>query len=108
MKQPAIYIMTSQRNGTLYVGVTSNLEQRVYQHKNESMKGFSSKHNCKILAYYEIYENMESAILREKQIKGGSRLKKLRLIEDMNPQWKDLSLTWIASSQAPRNDGVTL
>ncbi|NQZ14695.1 MAG: GIY-YIG nuclease family protein [Alphaproteobacteria bacterium] len=90
MKQPAIYILASKRNGTLYTGVTSNLLKRIYEHKNNITSGFASRYNCNILVYYKIYEDMEHAILREKQIKGGSRKKKIELIEDINPNWEDL------------------
>ena len=90
MKQPAIYIITNKRDGVLYTGVTSDLPKRVAQHKNKLIKGFSSKYNCTVLVYYEIFEGMENAILREKQIKSGSRKKKLTLIEGLNPEWKDL------------------
>ena len=90
MKQPAIYIITNKRDGVLYTGVTSDLPKRVAQHKNKLIKGFSSKYNCTVLVYYEIFEGMENAILREKQIKAGSRKKKLTLIEGLNPEWKDL------------------
>lgn len=90
MKQPAVYILTNKRNGTLYTGVTSNLVKRVYEHKNNTTLGLSSKYNCRILVYYEMYEGMEHAILREKQIKGGSRKKKIELIEHLNPNWEDL------------------
>jgi len=90
MKQPAVYIITNQQNGTLYTGVTSDLPKRIYEHKNDVVEGFSSKYQCHCLAYYEIHETMEAAIVREKQIKGGSRKKKLALIEDQNPDWKDL------------------
>jgi putative endonuclease len=89
-KQPATYIMTNKRNGTLYVGVTSNLIQRVYQHKNNCIKGFTSRYDCKQLVYYEVHENMLNAITREKQIKDGSRKKKILLIESINPEWRDL------------------
>lgn len=89
-KQPAIYIMTSERNGTLYVGVTSNLIQRVYQHENNEVDGFTKRYDCKILVWYELCEDMYSAITREKQIKKGSRIKKLKLIESINPNWVDL------------------
>ena len=89
-KRPAIYIMVNKRNGTLYTGVTSDLIKRVYQHKNNSVLGFSSRYDCKLLVYYEIHEEMLSAIAREKQIKGGSRKKKLALIEEINPKWLDL------------------
>ena len=90
MKQPAIYISTNKKDGTLYTGVTSNLPQRIYQHKNKTFTGFSSKYNCDRLVYYEVFDDMENAILREKQIKGGSRKKKIALIESLNPEWKDL------------------
>ncbi len=90
VKKPAIYILTSKRNGTLYTGVTSDLVKRIYQHKNNQAGGFSQKHNCKFLVYYELHEDMEAAIFREKQIKAGSRKKKLILIENMNPEWRDL------------------
>ncbi len=89
-KTPCVYIMTNKFNGTLYTGVTSDLIKRVYQHKNSSTPGFTSKHDCKILVYYELFTDMESAILREKQIKGGSRKKKINLIESLNKGWVDL------------------
>ena len=89
-KQPAVYILASQRNGTLYTGVTSNLVKRVWEHKNDLVDGFSKKFGVHLLVYFELHESMESAIVREKQIKAGSRLKKLRLIEAMNPRWDDL------------------
>ena len=90
MKQPAIYIVTNKRNGTLYVGVTSNLIQRVCQHRQKQSTGFATKYSCSMLVYYELCENMLSAIAREKQIKAGGRLKKMKLIEQTNPTWKDL------------------
>jgi putative endonuclease len=90
MKNPAIYIIANKRNGTLYTGVTSNLPQRIAQHKEGSIDGFSKKHSCNLLVFYEPHETMESAITREKQIKSGFRKKKLALIETMNPDWKDL------------------
>jgi putative endonuclease len=90
MKQPAIYIITIQRNGTLYVGVTSNLIQRIYQHKHKLIKGFAAKYDCKILVYFENCDDMISAITREKQIKAGSRASKMKLIEKLNPKWLDL------------------
>ena len=89
MKQPTVYIMASGRNGTLYTGVTSDLVQRVWQHKNGPV-GFTSRYGCKLLVWYEIHEEMIPAIEREKQIKAGSRRKKLALIEAMNPGWIDL------------------
>ncbi|GAB5489505.1 MAG: GIY-YIG nuclease family protein [Parasphingorhabdus sp.] len=90
MKQPAVYIMANKRNGTLYTGVTSNLPARVWQHREGVAEGYTKRHGCKMLVWYEMHENMESAILREKQIKAGSRKKKLALIEENNPQWEDL------------------
>jgi putative endonuclease len=89
-KQPAIYILASQRNGTLYVGVTSNLVKRVWEHKNDQVDGFTRRYGVHMLVYYEILDTMDAAISREKQIKAGSRAKKLRLIESMNPEWNDL------------------
>ncbi|WP_253308083.1 MULTISPECIES: GIY-YIG nuclease family protein [unclassified Rickettsia] len=90
MKQPAVYIVTDKRGGTIYTGVTSNLIKRIYEHRNGLIKGFSTKYNCKILVFYEIHETMISAIAREKQIKAGSREKKIKLIEQINLEWKDL------------------
>jgi putative endonuclease len=90
-KVPAVYMMASKKNGTVYTGVTSDLSSRNYQHKNKTFKGFTSKYNCKILVYYEVCGDMESAILREKQLKAGSRKKKIQLIEKDNVNWKDLS-----------------
>lgn len=89
-KQPAVYILASQRNGTLYIGVTSNLVKRVWEHKNDLAEGFTKKYKVHMLVYYEFFESMAIAIAREKQIKSGSRLKKLRLIEAINPGWQDL------------------
>ncbi len=89
-KRPAIYIMANERNGTLYTGVTSNLIKRVYQHKHGATSCFSCIYECKLLVYYELYEDMFGAITREKQIKGGSRKKKIKLIESKNPEWIDL------------------
>lgn len=88
-KQPAIYITASKKNGTLYTGVTSDLPKRIYDHKNAA-DGFTAKYDCKLLVYYEVFDDMENAIAREKQIKGGSRKKKIALIESMNPDWRDL------------------
>jgi putative endonuclease len=89
-KQPAVYIMTNIRNGTLYTGVTSNLVKRVHEHRNGLMDGFTKKYSCKILVFFEIHETMESAIGREKQIKLYTRKKKIQLIEIINSQWRDL------------------
>ena len=89
-RQPAIYIITNKPNGTLYTGVTSNLPQRIWQHKNKITKGFCSKYNLTILVYFELFEDMYHAISREKQIKAGSRKAKVKLIENFNKDWKDL------------------
>ena len=89
-KQPAVYIMANRRNGTLYTGVTSNLVKRVWEHKSDLVEGFTRRYAIHRLVYYELFDAMESAIIREKQIKAGSREKKLRLIESMNSEWKDL------------------
>jgi putative endonuclease len=90
MKQPCVYIMANRRHGTLYVGVTSQLPARVWQHKTGALPGFTSKYRLYLLVWYERHEHMESAILREKQLKAGSRQRKLDLIESLNPQWQDL------------------
>ena len=90
-KIPCIYIMASQRNGTLYTGVTSNLERRVSEHKRNKHDSFTKKYNIHTLVYYEACETMFGAIEREKQIKAGSRKNKLDLIEKNNPEWKDLT-----------------
>ena len=89
MKQPAVYIMASQRNGTLYTGVTSDLLQRIWQHREEVTGGFTKQYGCKLLVWYELHATMHDAITREKQIKGGSRRAKLALIEAGNPEWRD-------------------
>jgi putative endonuclease len=90
MRQPAVYIVANKRNGTLYTGVTSNLARRIYEHREGLLPGFTSQYGCKMLVWYEFYEDMPSAIAREKQIKAGSRRKKLALIEALNPNWRDL------------------
>ena len=89
-KQPAVYIMASSRNGTLYTGVTSNLPQRAWQHRTGIIGGFTKRYDCKMLVWYELHSTMPDAIAREKQIKAGSRMKKLGLIEGLNPTWRDL------------------
>jgi putative endonuclease len=89
-KQPAVYMLASDRNGTLYVGVTSNWVHRVWQHRNELIDSFSSKYKTHKLVYFEQHVSMVEAILREKQIKKWNRAWKLRLIEGANPYWRDL------------------
>lgn len=90
MKKGYIYIMTNKPNGTLYVGVTSDIIRRVYEHKNSLVDGFTKQYNLKNLVYFEIFDFIENAIEREKQLKGGSRAKKIMLVESMNPTWRDL------------------
>ncbi|WP_022846317.1 MULTISPECIES: GIY-YIG nuclease family protein [unclassified Desulfurobacterium] len=89
-KKGYIYIMTNKTNKVLYIGVTSNLIKRVYEHKNHVIKGFTSKYNCHKLVYYEIFETIEEAIKREKYLKGKKRQFKIDLIDSFNPEWKDL------------------
>jgi putative endonuclease len=85
-----IYIMTNKRNTVLYAGVTSDLKRRVYEHKEKSMDSFTKRYNISKLVYYELFTDPENAILREKQLKGGSRQKKIDLVNRLNPEWKDL------------------
>ncbi len=87
---PCVYLLASQRNGTLYVGVTSNLPGRIWQHKHNQADGFTQRYHTHTLVWYEVHENMESAIMREKAIKEWKRKWKLDLIESMNPTWRDL------------------
>ena len=88
------YILASQKNGTLYIGVTNNLERRVYEHKNEIIGGFTKKYNVKNLVYYEETDDVSMAITREKQMKLWKRAWKIELIEKENPGWEDLSREW--------------
>ncbi len=89
-REPAVYILANKRQGTLHTGVTSDLSRRVYEHREGLTPGFTSRYGCKRLVFYERYERIVDAIAREKQIKGGSRAKKIALIEALNPEWKDL------------------
>jgi putative endonuclease len=89
-KQYYIYIMTNKRNTVLYTGVTNDLKRRVYEHKEKLVEGFTKKYNITKLVYYEVFDTIEHAILREKQIKGGSRQKKIDLVNSMNKEWWDL------------------
>lgn len=88
--QPCVYILTSQRNGTLYIGVTSDLIKRVWEHRSDVVEGFTKQHQVHTLVWYEVHENMESAIVREKQLKEWKRQWKIELIEKLNPYWNDL------------------
>jgi predicted GIY-YIG superfamily endonuclease len=89
-REPCVYILANRKQGTLYTGVTSNFAQRVFQHREGLTPGFGSRYGCTRLVYYERHERMDEAIAREKQVKGGSRAKKIALIESINPDWKDL------------------
>lgn len=93
-KEYYVYIMTN-KSRTLYTGVTNNLMRRVYEHKNKLIEGFTKKYNIQFLVYYEAGSDINSAIAREKEIKGWLRKKKIALIDSINPQWKDLSEEWV-------------
>ncbi len=90
MKQGYVYILANKRNGTLYTGVTSDLIKRIWQHKNHVVDGFTDKYNVDKLVYYEVFDSMEIAISREKELKGKLRQKKINLINSFNPRWCDL------------------
>ena len=90
VRQPCVYILASKRNGTLYTGVSSNVLKRVWEHKNNVVEGFTKKYGVHTLVWYEAHETMESAIHREKMIKNWNRAMKLKVIVEMNPQWRDL------------------
>jgi len=89
-RQPAVYILASKQNGTLYIGVTGDLTKRAWEHKNDLVDGFTKKYRVHRLVYYETHADMLSAITREKQLKKWNRAWKLELIEEKNPEWKDL------------------
>jgi putative endonuclease len=91
-----VYILASQRNGTLYIGVTNDLVRRTWEHREDLVQGFTAKYAVHLLAWYETHESIEAAITREKQLKKWNRDWKLRLIEEMNPTWKDLYLEFTA------------
>ena len=93
-KTYVVYIMTNYLETSLYIGVTSNLQKRVWEHKNEVVEGFTKKYNVNKLVYYELTDSIESAINREKQLKRWHRQWKINLIKEMNPEFKDLSLDW--------------
>ena len=85
-----VYILANRTNVALYIGVTNDLKRRVYEHKQKLAKGFSEKYDIDKLVYYEIFDDPENAIIREKRLKGGSRARKNRLVESLNPRWRDL------------------
>ena len=90
MRKPCVYILASRRNGTLYIGATSNLVERVWQHKNDLLEGFTKRYGVHILMWYEVHDTMQGAIVRERALKEWKRVWKLRLIEESNPKWEDL------------------
>ena len=92
-KQPAVYILASKRNGTLYIGVTSDLVKRIGEHKHDISEGFTRHYGVHLLVWYELHPSMESAIVREKRLKNWNRKWKLELIESSNPGWQDLYQT---------------
>jgi putative endonuclease len=98
-KQPATYMMTSKRNGTLYIGVTSDLIARIWQHRNQEVPGFTHRYGVTQLAWYELHGTMEAAITQEKQLKKWNRAWKVRLIEGSNPYWNDLWFEITGQSQ---------
>ena len=91
MKQPVVYILANRPHGTLYIGVTSNLAGRIEAHRSGAVKGFTERYGVHTLVYFEVHEDMYEAIQREKRLKKWNRAWKIRLIEEMNPGWKDLS-----------------
>ena len=94
-KLPVVYILASKKDGTLYTGVTSDLARRIWEHKNNLVKGFTKRYSIHNLVWYEVHESMESAIEREKRLKDWKRIWKLELIESNNPEWRDLCDTII-------------
>ena len=100
MNQYYVYIVSSHR-GTLYIGVTNDLVRRVHEHRHKLVDGFTKRYNVSKLVYYEVTENIESAIVREKQIKGWLRRKKVSLIESLNHYWADLAAKWGETSATP-------
>ncbi len=97
MDKSIVYFMSNKNNTVIYIGVTSNLLKRVFQHKSKAYKGFTSKYNCNKLVYFEEFTNIKEAIEREKQLKAGNRARKEKLINSKNPNWDDLSDGWVFS-----------
>ena len=104
-KQPAVYILASGRNGTLYIGVTSDLVKRIWQHRTNSVPGFTERYAVHALVFWELHASMEAAITREKRLKKWERSWKLRLIEEGNPQWCDLWEEILESPGSPPSRG---
>ena len=103
--QPAVYILASARNGTLYIGVTSDLVKRCWQHRTHQIEGFTDRYDVGLLVHYELFGDMERAIAREKRLKKWNRQWKLRLIEERNPDWRDLWEEILGSSGSPPSRG---
>jgi len=95
IKQPTVYIMASKKNGTLYIGVTSELVKRIWEHKNDLVEGYTKRYKVHNLVWYELHDNMDAAIEREKNMKEWKRVWKIKLIEKDNPNWNDLYETII-------------
>ena len=95
MKKPCVYFLTNKNNTVIYIGVTSNLIKRIYEHKSGKHKGFTNRYNCNKLVYFEQFYTMNEAIAREKQLKAGNRKRKESLINQENPDWLDLAENWI-------------
>ncbi len=95
-----VYILASQKNGTLYIGITNNIQRRIYEHKNNLIDGFTKKYKIHRLVHYEQTDSVESAIIREKQLKNWKREWKIKLIEESNINWVDLSLEWMDSESS--------
>lgn len=95
MNKSYLYFLTNKNNSVIYVGVTSDLVKRVYQHKTKAYKGFTAKYNCNKLVYFEEFSDVNQAITREKQLKSGNRKRKEDLINSNNPEWNDLSDEWL-------------
>ncbi|MBF0101217.1 MAG: GIY-YIG nuclease family protein [Desulfobacterales bacterium] len=107
-KQPAVYILASQKNGTLYVGVTSDLVKRIWEHKNNMIEGFTNRYSVHQLVWYEMHDTMESAIMREKQLKEWKRKWKIELIESKNFNWQDLYNIILLFNWIPTFVGMTI
>jgi len=105
MKQPCVYILSSKRNGTLYVGVTSDLIGRIWQHRTDEIEGFTKQYGVHVLVYFEFYSAMEDAIQREKRVKRWRRAWKLALIEEHNPDWYDLYPGLVPGAGSPLSRG---
>jgi putative endonuclease len=102
MKTYYVYMLASQKNGTIYIGVTNNLERRLYEHKNHLVKGFTAKYNVTKLVWFEQTSSVEAAIEKEKQLKKWERAWKIRLIEEGNPDWRDLGEDWVVTEERGR------